>query len=83
VRPLDVCQIDHMPTDINFVEVIGGAGTFVGRAYLTIVTDVATRCVLGFCLTLEKPSSLSVALCLAQAQCPREAWLAARGIDHG
>lgn len=82
-RPLDVCQIDHTPTDINFVEVIEGAGTFIGRAYLTIVTDVATRCILGFCLTLEKPSSLSVALCLAQALCSREAWLAARGIDHG
>ena len=81
-RPLDVCQIDHTPTDINFVEVVEG-GTFVGRAYLTIVTDVATRCILGFCLTLEKPSSLSVALCLAQAMCPKETWLASRGIEYG
>lgn len=82
-RPLDVCQIDHTPTDINFVEVIDGDGTFVGRAYLTIVTDVATRCILGFCLTLEKPSTLSVALCLAQAMCPKETWLAARDIEDG
>lgn len=81
-RPLDVCQIDHTPTDINFVEVVDD-GTFVGRAYLTIVTDVATRCILGFCLTLEKPSALSVALCLAQAMCPKEPWLAARDIEHG
>lgn len=82
-HPLDVCQIDHTPTDINFVEVVEGGGTFVGRAYLTLVTDVATRCILGFCLTLEKPSALSVALCLAQAMCPKEEWLAARGIEHG
>lgn len=82
-HPLDVCQIDHTPTDINFVEVVEGGGTFVGRAYLTIVTDVATRCVLGVCLTLEKPSALSVALCLAQAMCPKEEWLTARGIEHG
>ncbi len=82
-RPLDVCQIDHTPTDINFVEVVEGAGTFVGRAFITIVTDVATRCILGFCLTLEKPSALSVALCLAQTMCPKEVWLAARGIEHG
>ncbi len=82
-RPLDVCQIDHTPTDINFVEVVEGGGTFVSRAYLTIVTDVATRCILGFCLTLEKPSALSVALCLAQAMCPKESWLAARDIEHG
>ncbi|TQN59272.1 DDE-type integrase/transposase/recombinase [Agrobacterium tumefaciens] len=81
-HPLDVCQIDHTPTDINFVEVIDGAGVFVGRPYLTIVTDVATRAILGFCLTLEKPSVLSVALCLAQAMCPKDGWLAARDLDH-
>ena len=81
-KPLEVCQIDHTPTDIHFVEVVEGEGVFAGRAYLTLVADVATRCILGFCLTLEKPSALSVALCLAQAMCPKEAWLAARGIDQ-
>ncbi len=81
-KPLEVCQIDHTPTDIHFVEVVAGEGVFVGRAYLTVVADVATRCILGFCLTLEKPSSLSVALCLAQAMCPKEAWLDGRGIEH-
>ncbi|MGE0281002.1 MAG: Mu transposase C-terminal domain-containing protein [Rhizobiaceae bacterium] len=82
-HPLDVCQIDHTPTDINFVEVVEGGGTFVGRAYLTIITDVATRCILGFCLTLEKPSALSVALCLAQAMCSKDEWLVARDMEHG
>ncbi|MFP1646558.1 hypothetical protein [Pontitalea aquivivens] len=81
-QPLDVCQIDHTPTDINFVEVVEGEGTFVGRAYLTIVTDVCTRCILGFCLTLERPSVLSVGLCLAQVMCPKDAWMAARNLDH-
>ena len=81
-QPLDVCQIDHTPTDINFVEVVDGCGVFVGRPYLTIVTDVATRSILGFCLTLEKPSVLSVALCLAQAICSKEAWLVARDLDY-
>lgn len=81
-HPLDVCQIDHTPTDINFVEVVDGGGLFVGRPYLTIITDVATRSILGFCLTLEKPSVLSVALCLAQAMCPKDGWLAARSLDH-
>jgi len=81
-RPLDVCQIDHTPTDINFVEVVEGGRSFVGRAYLTLISDIATRCILGFCLTLEKPSAMSVALCLAQAMCPKVEWLAARGIEH-
>lgn len=81
-HPLDACQIDHTPADIHFVEVVDTSGVFVGRPYLTIVTDVATRSILGFCLTLEKPSALSVALCLAHAMCPKDAWLAARNLDH-
>ena len=81
-RPLAVTQIDHTPTDIQFVEVIDRAGSFVGRAYLTILVDVFSRCVLGFCLTLEAPSTLSVALCLAHAICPKETWLEERGIAH-
>jgi putative transposase len=67
-HPLAVCQIDHTPADIHFVEVVNDAGVFVGRPYLTIVVDVFSRAILGFCLTIEKPSSLSVALCLAQAR---------------
>ncbi len=81
-RPLAVTQIDHTPADIQFVEVIDGAGAFVGRAYLTILVDVFSRCILGFCLTLEAPSTLSVALCLAHAICPKAAWLESRGIAH-
>ncbi len=81
-RPLAVTQIDHTPTDIQFVEVIDGAGAFVGRAYLTILVDVFSRCILGFCLTLEAPSTVSVALCLAHAICRKEAWLEARGVAH-
>ena len=80
--PLAVTQIDHTPTDIQFVEIVDGAGAFVGRAYLTILVDVFSRCILGFCLTLEAPSTLSVALCLAHAICPKEAWLESRGVAH-
>ena len=81
-HPLDVCQIDHTPADINFVEVVDGTGVFVGRPYLTIVTDVASRVILGFCLTLEKPSVLSVGLCLAHAMCAKDEWLANRSLAH-
>lgn len=34
-HPLDVCQIDHTPTDINFIEVVEGGGMFIGRAATT------------------------------------------------
>jgi putative transposase len=79
---LEVVQIDHTPADIQFVEVIDDHGIFVGRPYLTIAADVATSAVVGFCLTLERPSRLSVALCLAHAMCRKDDWLAERGITH-
>ncbi|ABE65087.1 Integrase, catalytic region (plasmid) [Nitrobacter hamburgensis X14] len=79
---LDVGQIDHTPADIQFVEVIDGVGVVVGRPYLTVVIDVFSRAILGFCLTLEKPSSLSVALCLQQALTPKAPWLAAHGLGE-
>ncbi|GHE06452.1 transposase [Allgaiera indica] len=81
-HPLDVVQIDHTPADINFIEVIDGEGVFVGRPYLTIAADVATKAIIGLCLTLERPSTLSVALCLAHALCDKKTWLQDRGIDH-
>lgn len=79
---LEVVQIDHTPTDIQFVEVIDDHGIFVGRPYLTIAADVATSAIIGFCLTLERPSRLSVALCLAHAICLKDDWLVEHGIAH-
>jgi putative transposase len=79
---LEVVQIDHTPADIQFVEVIDDHGIFVGRPYLTIAADVATSAIIGFCLTLERPSRLSVALCLAHTICHKDDWLAERGITH-
>ena len=68
---------------VNFVEVVNDAGVFADRPYLTTVVDVFSRAILGFWLTIEKASSFSVALCLARALCPKDAWLSARGLgDH-
>jgi putative transposase len=79
---IDVVQIDHTPADIQFVEVIDDCGIFVGRPYLTIAADVATSAINGSCLTLERPSRLSVALCLAHAMRCKTAWLSERSINH-
>lgn len=81
-QPLAVCQMDHTPTDINFVDVVDDGGKFVGRAYLTILVDVFSRCIIGFCLSLEKPQVMSVALCLAHAMCSKDTWMAERGLGH-
>ena len=46
-----------------------------------IVVDEATRVVVGFYVSMEAPSSTSVALCLSQAVLPKDAWLAHRGLE--
>lgn len=80
--PLAVTQMDHTPSDINFVEVVDATGAFVGRANLTFNTDVFSKCILGFCLTIEKPSILSIALCMAHSVCKKDDWLKSRGITR-
>lgn len=64
------------------MEVVDGDGVFVGRPYLTIVTDVATRAILGYCLTLEKAVGPVCRALSSQAICPTETWLATRNLSH-
>jgi len=76
--PLDVVQIDHTVADVFIVDPV--SRECIGRPTLTLAIDVATRCVLGHCLSLESPSSLLVALCLEQAVFPKAEWLASLGL---
>lgn len=70
---LDIVQMDHTLVDVHVNDALQGRD--VGRPWLTVALDVRTRIVLGFCLTLDSPSRLSVALCLKHAVFPKEAWL--------
>ena len=77
---LDVVQIDHTPVDVIVVDELHRLP--IGRPWLTLAIDVATRVVVGFFVSLEAPSSTSVALCLTQAvlrQTPVLRWLPSRG----
>lgn len=58
--PLDVVQIDHTLVDIIIVDQVERLP--IGRPYLTIAIDVYSRCIAGFILSLEAPSSVSVGL---------------------
>jgi putative transposase len=77
-RPLDIVQIDHTKADVTVVDPVTRRP--LGRPTLTVAIDVNTRMVLGFHLSLEPPSLLSVALCLTHAVMDKSHWLAARGI---
>lgn len=78
-RALDVVQIDH--TRVDAIVVDEAHRLPIGRPWLTLAIDVATRIVVGFYLSLEAPSSTSVALCLTHAVLPKEPWLNFRSLQ--
>lgn len=77
-HPFAMLQIDHTPTDIIVVDEVHRQP--MGRPYLTLAIDVYSRMVAGFYLSMDPPSSASVALCLAHAICPKRAYLAELGL---
>lgn len=76
---LQVVQIDHTPVDQIVVDDRNRQP--LGRPWLTIAIDVASRAVTGFYLTLEHPSAVSVGMALRHAVLPKDAWLAERGVS--
>jgi putative transposase len=77
--PLETFQIDHTPVDLIIVD--EEYRQPIGRPYITIAIDVFSRCIPGFCLTLEPPSALSVGLCLTHSVYDKDNWLGQRGIE--
>lgn len=78
-RPLDVVQIDH--TKLAMIVVDRERRLPIGRPWLTLVLDVYSRMILGFCLGFDPPSALTVGLALSHAILPKEASLERHGLD--
>lgn len=78
-RPLAVVQIDHTPVDLIIVDEFHRKP--IGRPYLTVAIDVFSRCITGFCLTLEAPSAVSVGLCLSHSIFDKDSWLSERKLN--
>ena len=76
--PLAFVEIDHTPVDVIVVDERNRMP--LGRPWLSIAIDVATRMVAGFHLSFDAPSALSVAIVLTHAVLPKESWLAERQI---
>ena len=72
-------QVDHTPVDVIVVDEEDRLP--IGRPWLTLAIDVASRVVAGFTVSLEAPSTVSVALALTHAVLPKETWLADRDLD--
>jgi len=77
--PLAIVQIDHTLVDIHVVDDTHRRS--IGRPWITLAIDVATRCILGFHLSLEAPSVASVAACISHGCQPKDRWLNHCGID--
>ncbi|MCR5860536.1 transposase family protein [Mesorhizobium sp. J428] len=75
----DIVQIDHTLVDVIVVD--RQYRRPLQRPWLTLAIDVASRMVAGFYLTLEAPSTVSVALAIQHLVQPKEAWLGGLGID--
>jgi putative transposase len=77
-KPLELVQIDHTLVDIMVVDEVQRES--MGRPWVTIAFDVATRVVLAFILSLNPPSATSVGLALSMAALPKDRWLKDRGL---
>lgn len=78
MRPLQAVQIDHAKVDVIIVD--GETGRELGRPWIALGIDAATRVVTGFHLTMAPPTRLSASLCLLHSVCDKTRWLEDRGI---
>jgi putative transposase len=69
--PLELVQIDYTVVDVVVVDELERYP--IGRPWLTVVIDVATRVIMGYQLSLEPPSSTSVALAISHAVLRKDA----------
>jgi transposase InsO family protein len=68
-QALGIVQIDHTLVDIVVVDEV--LRESMGRPWITVAIDIATRVVLGFALRLDPPSATSVGLALTMACLPK------------
>jgi putative transposase len=79
-RPLQRIQIDHTPWPQHVVDEEHRLP--IGCPYLTLLLDECSRAILGFALTLQAPSSASLARAIVHAVMPKAGWLEELGLGH-
>jgi putative transposase len=76
--PLDVVQVDHTQADILVVDTLSRRP--IGRPWLSLAIDVATRCG-GLLCKHGSPGAATVALLLTRVALPKDAWLDKLGVQ--
>lgn len=69
-RPLLLGAMDHTELDVHIVMDAKG-WRYVGCAWLTVLIDVHSRCIVGWVLSFEPPSVYSVAECIKRGNRPK------------
>lgn len=77
--PLQIVQIDHTKMDVIIVD--EETRQSIGRPFITVAIDIYSRMITGFHLSLDAPSGLSVAMCVANSILPKNEWLMEMGIE--
>jgi len=67
---LSIAQIDHTPIDLLLADPIYRLP--IGKPWLTTAIDVKTRMLIGYYISFNAPSILSVGMCVACAVLPKE-----------
>lgn len=77
--PLQYVEIDH--TDVDVMLVDSETRETIGRPYITVAIDLFSRCIAGYYVSLEKPSTTSVGLAIVSMAEPKDALLESYGIQ--
>jgi putative transposase len=80
MRPMELIEIDHTLADILLVS-DDTRRLVVGRPWVTFAICIATRCVVGFHISFEAPTSSSLAMCILSIVLPKDQLARYLGFD--
>ncbi|WP_246217553.1 transposase family protein [Paraburkholderia panacisoli] len=77
--PLEIVQVAHTQADVLLVSEYDSR--MIGRPWLTIALDVATRCVLSFYVSIDRPGAATMGLLMTRAALCKRSWLEKIEVD--
>lgn len=78
-HPLDIVQMDHTQADVFVVD--RWTRQNIGRPWLSVAIDLATRCVVAIYVSMDRPNAATVALLISRIVLPKPPWLEYLGIE--
>ena len=79
-KPMELVQLDHTQADVFVVD--EASRKAIGRPWVSVAIDVASRVVVGLYVAMERPNAAAVALLLTRVALPKASWLASLGLGE-